>query len=265
MVSVRRLAQGLDCSFLLFSETFWEYSNHVLKTDSFNLYLDIIGVAVQTTDEMIQNIDLVFQCTNKVGFKLSRISRWYGRGKVSFLVKQSVAKESDRLKIKLTTSQKLQTSHVGEVGTVVHRFRKLYRHYLPKPTEKLIQLDGLLQKDAKFLRTDSVWDSIFENNEYLAKAAKITLRRPLSEKHSLNMSDANEHAAGKVLLTENHKDTKWVNSHVLCAYGTWITSICHWSKALNHVYRGIFSHVFCLQRICPQTVSLQKSLPIIVL
>ena len=48
---------------------------------------------------------------------------------------------------------------------------------------------------------------MFEVNENLEKAAKLSLSLPLPEKQLVILSDASEHAAGHVFMTEDYTDT----------------------------------------------------------
>ena len=72
--------------------------------------------------------------------------------------------------------------------------------------EKLVPLYNLLQKDVKFALTQVHKDAIFDINQYLARAAKLSLRLPLPDKQLVIMCDASEHAAGYVLLIEDYTE-----------------------------------------------------------
>ena len=86
-------------------------------------------------------------------------------------------------------------------------FLNIHRQYLPNLAEKLIPLHGLLQKDVKFLMTNSVWYSICETKVKLAKSGGNTLRLASPKKRLVIFCDGSEHAAGYVLLTEDYTDT----------------------------------------------------------
>ena len=62
-------------------------------------------------------------------------------------------------------------------------------------------------KNVKFQLTQQHKDLIFEINENLAGAAKLSLRLPLPDKRFVIMCDASEHAAGYVLLIEDYTET----------------------------------------------------------
>ena len=73
--------------------------------------------------------------------------------------------------------------------------------------EKLVPLYKLLQKDIKFTLAQVHKDAIFDINQNLARAAKLSLRLPLPDKQLVIMCDASEHAAGYVLLIEDYTET----------------------------------------------------------
>ena len=86
-------------------------------------------------------------------------------------------------------------------------FVQFYRQYIPGLAEKLVPLYKLLQKDVKYELTQIHKDAIFDINENLANAAKMSLRLPLPDKQQVIMCDASEHAAGYVLLIEDYTET----------------------------------------------------------
>ena len=66
-------------------------------------------------------------------------------------------------------------------------FVHFYRQYIPRLAEKLVPLYTLLQKDVKFQFTQVHIDAIFDINENLANAAKMSLRLPLPDKQLVIM------------------------------------------------------------------------------
>ena len=60
----------------------------------------------------------------------------------------------------------------------------------------------------KFQLTQVHEDSILDINENLAKAAKLSLQLPFPDQQPVIMCDANEHAAGYVLLIEHRANEK---------------------------------------------------------
>ena len=86
-------------------------------------------------------------------------------------------------------------------------FVQFYRQYIPRFAEKLVSLYKLLQRNVKYELTRIHEDAIFDNNENLANAAKMSLRLPLPDKQLVIMCDATEHAAGYVLIKEDYTDS----------------------------------------------------------
>ena len=86
-------------------------------------------------------------------------------------------------------------------------FVQFFRQYIPKLAEKLVPLYKLLQKDVQYELTQIHKDAIFDINENLANAAKMSLRLPLPEKQLVIMCQASEHAAEFVLLIEDYTDS----------------------------------------------------------
>ena len=98
---------------------------------------------------------------------------------------------------------------------------QFYRQYLPRLAAKLVPLYQLLQQNVKYELTQVHKDAIFDINENLANAAKMSLRLPLPDKQLVIMCNASEHAAGYVLLIEDYTDSDVVpmKSYVPAALG----------------------------------------------
>ena len=203
-----RLAQGLNRSLSAFNSTIREYLDALVKADKCAQYVDDIGVAAHNVDELVANIEAVFQQIQKAGLKLSMSKCAFGHPKIEFLgqsiTTKGIAPLADRIddflkKLKLPTSVKSLQRYIG--------FVQFYRQYIPKLAEKLVPLYKLLQKDVKFAMMQVHKDAIFDINENLARAAKLSLRLPLPDKQLVIMCDASEHAAGYVLLIEDYTES----------------------------------------------------------
>ena len=203
-----RLAQGLNRSLSAFNSTIREYLDALVKADKCAQYVDDIGVAAHNVDELAANIEAVFQQIQKAGLKLSMSKCAFGHTKIEFLGRsittKGIAPLADRIddflkKLKLPTSVKSLQRYIG--------FVQFYRQYIPKLAEKLVPLYKLLQKDVKFAMMQVHKDAIFDINENLARAAKLSLRLPLPDKQLVIMCDASEHAAGYVLLIEDYTES----------------------------------------------------------
>ena len=100
-------------------------------------------------------------------------------------------------------------------------FVQFYRQYIPCLAEILITLYKLLQKDIKFQVTQQPKNTIFQINENLAKAAKLSPRLPLPDKQLVIICDAGEQAAEFVLQIEYYteSDTGAMKSYAPVAFG----------------------------------------------
>ena len=81
----RRLAQGLSRSLSAFSSFIREYLDPVIKADQCAQYVDDIGIAANTPEQMIKNLRAIFQCLRKAGLKLSIAKCHFGVQEVDFL------------------------------------------------------------------------------------------------------------------------------------------------------------------------------------
>ena len=177
-----RLAQGLNRSLSAFNSTVREYLDPLVKADKCAQYVDDIGIAANTVEELVDNIEAVFTKVRQAGLKLSMSKCAFGHPEIEFLGRSITSKGigpiekkiDDFLKnIKLPTSVKSLQRYIG--------FVQFYRQYIPRLAEKLVPLYKLLQKDVKFQLTQAHKDAIFDINENLANAAKMSLRLPLPD------------------------------------------------------------------------------------
>ena len=82
----RRLApQGLSHSISEFSSLTRDYLDPVIKADQCAPYVDDIGIAANTPQQLVENLRAVFQCLRKAGLKLSMAKSHFGVQEVDFL------------------------------------------------------------------------------------------------------------------------------------------------------------------------------------
>ena len=81
----RRLAQGLSRSLSAFSSFIREYLDPFIKVDQCAQYVNDIGIAANTPEQLIKNLRAVFQCLRKAGLKLSMTKCHFGVQEVDFL------------------------------------------------------------------------------------------------------------------------------------------------------------------------------------
>ena len=64
-----------------------EYLETLVKTDRCAQYVDDIGITANTPDELIENLELVFQQLSKAGLKLSMSKCEFGQQQIEFFGK----------------------------------------------------------------------------------------------------------------------------------------------------------------------------------
>ena len=77
-----RLAQGLNRSLSAFTRVIREYLDPLVKADWCAQYVDDIGIAAHTPEELITNLELVFQQLDKAGLQLSMGKCEFGQKQV---------------------------------------------------------------------------------------------------------------------------------------------------------------------------------------
>ena len=98
----RRLAQGLCRSLSALSSFMREYLDPVIKADQCAHYVDDIGIAANTPEQLIRNPRAVFQRLRKAGLKLSMAKRHFGVQEVDFLGRTITTKGVAPQKQKIT-------------------------------------------------------------------------------------------------------------------------------------------------------------------
>ena len=79
-----RLTQGLNKSLSAFNSTIREYMDALVKADKCAQYVDDIGVAANNVDELVNNIEAVFQQIRKARLKFSMSNCASGHPKIEF-------------------------------------------------------------------------------------------------------------------------------------------------------------------------------------
>ena len=106
----RRLAQGLSRSLSSFSSFLREYLNPVLKGDQCAQYVDAIGIAANTPQQLIKKLRAVFQCLWKTGLKLSLANCQFELQEVDFVGRAMATRDIAPLKQKISKFLETLTS-----------------------------------------------------------------------------------------------------------------------------------------------------------
>ena len=97
-----RLAQGLSRSLSSFSSFMREYLHRVIKADKCTQYVDDIGIATHTAEELKNNLREVFQCIREAGLRLKMAKCQFGAKEVEFLGRtvspEGIAPQSHKIK-----------------------------------------------------------------------------------------------------------------------------------------------------------------------
>ena len=223
----RRLAQGLSRSLSAFSSFIREYLDPVIKADQCAQYVDGIGIATNTPEQLIKNLRAVFQCLRKADLKLSMAKCHFGVQEVDFLGRtittKRVAPQKQKItkvleKVKFPRSKKAFQRYIG--------FLNYYRNYIPKLAERLtpfLQLLKTTDAKAKIPITPDIMKKFRELNEALDRCCQLALRQPLPGKQLVLMTDASFQAAGYAVLIEddpNQKYTSTRKTYAPIAYGS---------------------------------------------
>ena len=116
-----------------------EYLDSVIKADQCAQYVDDIGIAANTTEQLIKNIRAVIKCIRKVGLKLTIEKCYFGVTQIEFLGRtitpDGVARQDQKIKnflskIRFPKSKKQVQKYIGSVN--------YYQNYIPRLSETLI-------------------------------------------------------------------------------------------------------------------------------
>ena len=223
----RRLAEGLSRSLSEFSSFIRENLDPVIKADQCAQYVDDIGIAANTPQQLIKNLRAVFHCLRKVGLKLSMAKCHFGVQEVDFLGRtittKGVAPQKQKItkfleKIKFPRSKKALQRYIG--------FLNYYRNYIPTLAERLTPFFQFLKTSdakAKIPITPDIMKQFRELNEALNRCYQVALRQPLPDKQLVLMTDASFQAAGYAVLIEHDPKQKYTSTrktYAHIAYGS---------------------------------------------
>ena len=236
-----------------------EYLHPVIKADHCPQNVDDTGIPTNTLEQLIENLQAVFQCLRKASLKLSMAKGHFGVQQVVLLgrtittngvapQKQKITKSFD--KVKFSRSKKTLQRYIG--------FLNYYQNYIPRLAERLTPFFQLLKTtDAKtkIPITPDFMKEFREINEALDRCCQLALRQPLPSKQLVLKTDASLQAAGYAVLIEddpNQKYTPTRKPYAPVAYGSKTYSpsqikMSTYAKEFLAIYIAFkeFGHVLC--------------------
>ena len=203
------LAQGLNKSVTGFSSFIRHYLDPCLAGDMCTQFMDDIGSAVHTFDELIPTLSKIFDCIQKSGLKLSPSKCEIGTEKMKFLgnivTPAGVSPEEVKIQKFLRNIRMPQT--VKQVKRLIG-FVQFFRNYMPSLGEKLLPFYRLLKKDADFRILPEHHKGLEVLKHDLLQATTITLRLPKPDLQYVILCDASYHGTGFVLMVEDYISTE---------------------------------------------------------
>ena len=171
--------------------------------------MDDIGIAANTTEQLIKNIRAVFKCIRKAGLKLTIEKCHFGVTQIEFLGRtitpHGVAPQDHKItnflsKIRFPRSKKQVQKYIG--------FINYCRNYILRLSEKMFGMYELLKADAKITISEELVDNFKAINASIAEACGLALRQPGAGKQYVLMTDASFRASGYALMIEEFDDKK---------------------------------------------------------
>ena len=228
-----RLARRLSRCLSAFSSFIREYLDPVPNADQCAQYVDDIGIAASTPQQLIRNLRAVFQCLRKAGLKLNIAKRHSGVREKNFLGRKITTKgvapqkrNTAKFPEKVIFPRKALQKYV--------RFLNYYRNYIPRLAERLNPLFQLLKiTDAK-TKVPIIPDTMKEFrelNEALDRCCQLALRQPLPVKQLIPMTDARFQAAGYAVLIQDDPNQKYTSTRKIYAPTAYASKHTHHPKS----------------------------------
>ena len=179
-----RLAQGLSRSFASFSSFMSENLDRVKKADKCAQYVDDIGIATQTEEELKINLRVVFQCIREASLRLSMAKCEFGAKKVVFLGQtvspESNAPQSYKLRNYL---QKLSFPKTKKGLQMYIGFVNYYRNDIPRLFfEKIAPFHELIKANKPIKYNNDIINAFNSINKALDLACGLWLKQSLPNK-----------------------------------------------------------------------------------
>ena len=183
-----------------FSSFMREYLDKAIKADKCAQYVDDIGIATNTPEELKNNLREVFQCTRAAGLRLT-MAKFIGRT----ISPSGVAPQSHKIKkylqtLKFPRTKKGLQRYIG--------FVNYYRNYIPRLSEKIAPFHELIKSDKPAKIDQELISSIEAINKSLDNACGLWLKQPLPNRQYVLLPDANFKNAGYAFMTEQDLEQK---------------------------------------------------------
>ena len=187
-----RVAQGLNRALSSFSNFMREYLDKAIKADKCAQYVDNIGIAINTPEELKNILREVFQCICAAGRRLTMVKCQFGAKEVEYLGRtispSSVAPQSHKIQkylqtLKFPRTKKGLQRYIG--------FGNYYRNYIPRLSEKIAPFHELIKSDKPAKIDQELISNIEAINKSLDNACGLWLKQPLPNRQYVLMTDAN--------------------------------------------------------------------------
>ena len=200
----QRLAQGLNRSVTSFGSFMRKYLDPCIASGRCFQYVDDVGTAGNTGNEMIDNVEAIFICIQKSGMKLTMKKCEFGVERINFLgntiSSKGVTPNCEKVKkfldaLKMPKNPKQVKRLIG--------FLQFFRSFLPHLSIKLLEFYKLLRKDVPFIINDIHKENFNTLREDLLRATELYLTLPVPDKQYVILTDASFYGAGYVLMIED--------------------------------------------------------------
>ena len=204
----QRLAQGLSRSVSAFSSFVREYLDPCIAADKCFSYVDDIGAASHTTEEMLENLVHIFQCIRASGLKLSPSKCEFAVPQMKFLGNTitSEGMSPNNEKVEKFLKNVRMPQNPKQVKRMIGFFQ-FFRPYLPKLGEKLLPFYKLLRQDTDFKITSDHHAGLKHLKTDLQNACDTSLKLPKPGAQYVILADASYYAAGYVLMMEEKPES----------------------------------------------------------
>ena len=157
----KRLAQGLSRSPTAFSSCVSKHLQSCVANDQCFVYFDDLGSGAIDGDSLIQNLDHIFACIEKLGFKLSMDKCEFGIRKINFLghtiTEHGIAPNNEKIEQFLKTIRMPKT--LKQVRRLIG-FMQYFAKFIPNLSVKLQPFFQLLRKETDLMTTQEHQNSL---------------------------------------------------------------------------------------------------------